>query len=112
MGRITRFRELRRKKRMSQKQFAELLGISQTNYGRYETGTRQPDAELLIKIADQFGVSIDYLIGRCDTPYYVRGESGLVPADSIPDETEDMDWLPKTKTEFEQYIRRLVGSSN
>ena len=45
---------------------AEKLDITQPSYIRYENGTSQPTLETLVKIADIFDVSVDYLLGRAD----------------------------------------------
>lgn len=57
-------RELREDKRYTQTQLAKAIGVGQTTVANYEKGTRTPDAEKLNKIADFFGVTIDYLLGR------------------------------------------------
>ena len=49
---------------MTQRQVAEVLGISQPSYIRYENGTAEPTLENLVRLADLFDVSIDYLCGR------------------------------------------------
>ena len=54
----------------TQKDIAAELGISQQRFNSYVTGIREPDLDLLIKIADFFGVSLDYLLGRTSTPLY------------------------------------------
>ena len=48
----------------TQRQVAQMLGISQPSYIRYENGTAQPSLESLSALADIFDVSADYLIGR------------------------------------------------
>lgn len=48
----------------TQRDMAERLGISQPSYIRYENGTSEPTQENLVKIADIFDVSTDYLLGR------------------------------------------------
>lgn len=48
----------------TQREMAEKLGISQPSYVRYENGTSEPTQENLVKIADIFDVSVDYLLGR------------------------------------------------
>ena len=48
----------------TQRDMAERLGISQPSYVRYENGTSEPTQENLLKIADIFDVSTDYLLGR------------------------------------------------
>lgn len=58
------FKLLRKSKSYSQAELAELLGISKSSVNMYERGEREPNSEMLIKIADLFEVSIDFLIGR------------------------------------------------
>lgn len=50
----------------TQRHMAELLNISQPSYIRYENGTSEPTLENLLKIAEIFDVSVDYLLGRND----------------------------------------------
>ena len=57
-----RLRDLREDSDMSQTQTAELLGIKQTVYSRYERGYQTIPLEHLIKLADYYRVSLDYLI--------------------------------------------------
>lgn len=61
-----RLKEIRKQKNMNQKEFAELFGVNQKMISNYETGRNEPSIELLIKIADYFKISIDYLVGRYD----------------------------------------------
>lgn len=63
-----RLRELRKSKRISQLKLAIDLNMSQNTISRYETGEREPGINELIKIADYFSISIDYLLGRTDNP--------------------------------------------
>jgi transcriptional regulator with XRE-family HTH domain len=57
-----RLKSLRKKAGYSQKEFAELVGLHQVQYGRYERGDSRPYSETLTKIADALGVSTDYLL--------------------------------------------------
>ncbi len=59
---------LREKKRISQQKLAMDLNVNQNTISRYENGSRQADYAMLIKIADYFNVSIDYLLERTDNP--------------------------------------------
>ena len=59
---------LREKNNLTQQQMADLFGIQRPTYTRYEKGERQPDFDLLIKIASYFGVTTDYLLGKEDEP--------------------------------------------
>ncbi|MBQ7862346.1 MAG: helix-turn-helix transcriptional regulator [Clostridia bacterium] len=59
-----RIRDLREDKDMNQTQIATYLGMSQTGYSKYETGERDVPTSILIKLADYYGVSVDYILGR------------------------------------------------
>ena len=63
-----KIRELRKKKGISQLRLATDLNTTQNTISRYETGEREPGIDELIKIADYFNVSVDYLIGRTENP--------------------------------------------
>ena len=64
-----RLREIRKSKGISQLKMAMDLNMSQNTISRYETGEREPGINELIKIANYFNVSIDYLLDRTDNPY-------------------------------------------
>ncbi len=66
-----RIKELREDKKESQQKLAMLLNVSQTMISRYELEQAYPDVEMLIKLAQHFGVSVDYLIGVSESklPY-------------------------------------------
>ena len=59
---------LREGKHVSQSVAADAVGISLRTYRRYENGEREATVSTLIRMADYFGVSIDYLVGRTDSP--------------------------------------------
>ena len=61
-----RIKELRLKRKLSMRQVAKDLDIPYTTYISYEKETHEPNSEILIRIADYFNCSIDYLIGRSD----------------------------------------------
>lgn len=64
-----RIRDLREDMDLRQSDLAEKTGIDQRTISNYETGKTAPDAYALIKLADFFGVSIDYLVGRIKHDY-------------------------------------------
>ena len=68
---MMRIKELREDKKESQQKLAMLLNVSQTMISRYELEQAYPDVEMLIKLAQHFGVSVDYLIGVSESklPY-------------------------------------------
>lgn len=59
-------RNLRLDKGYTQKQIAEMLGISQNTYSQYEIGVLNYPVDVIIKLADFYGTSTDYLLGRTD----------------------------------------------
>lgn len=61
-----RLQELRKEKKIPQKELAERLGISVRAYHYYEEGKRYPDFQGLLTLADFYGVSLDYLVGRTE----------------------------------------------
>ncbi len=63
-----RLKKLREERGILQRQLAEMLKLTQQTISLYESNKREPDAETLSKIADFFGVTIDYLLGRTDNP--------------------------------------------
>ena len=67
-GEIMEFRlqKLRKDRKISQLKLAIDLNLNQNTISRYENMEREADYETLIKFADYFGVSLDYLLGRTD----------------------------------------------
>ena len=63
-----RLKELRQKRKISQVKLAMDLSMNQNSISRYENGTREADYKTLIRFADYFDVSIDYLLERTDNP--------------------------------------------
>ena len=66
-----RIRNLREDKDLTQKQLGEILNMSQTGYNQYETGKNDIPTKILIKLAEFYNTSIDYLLGITDekAPY-------------------------------------------
>ena len=67
-------RSLRIDNGMTQKQVAEVLGVSQNTYSQYEIGVLNYPVDALVKLADLYNVSVDYLLGRTNEkkPYPKR----------------------------------------
>lgn len=59
-----RLKNLRKQKDLTQTELANLLNLSHGAIAMWETGKRQPDNDTLLRIADFFGVTVDYLLGR------------------------------------------------
>ncbi|MBQ6266044.1 MAG: helix-turn-helix transcriptional regulator [Clostridia bacterium] len=77
--------ELRKEKRLTQKEAAAKLGISQALLSHYEKGIRECSREFLIKAADFYGVSCDYLLGRTAER---TGEIGIDINKAVPGDSE------------------------
>lgn len=63
-----RLKQLRQKRGISQLKLAMDLGLNQNSISRYESGEREADYQTLIRLADYFNVSIDYLLERTENP--------------------------------------------
>ena len=61
---MNRIAELRKKKKMNQKELGSIVGVAQNTICNWENEKREPDYDSLIKMADYFGVSVDFLLGR------------------------------------------------
>ena len=69
MGKVTfgeRLKQLRLENNLTQETLAEKLQIVKSTITKYEKNTREPELEILIKIADFFETTTDYLLGRTD----------------------------------------------
>lgn len=94
---------LRKEKNMSQSETAKYLNISTSALSMYETGNREPNNELLSKLADFFGVSTDYLLGR-ESPKNNSlnwQDLGMAYGGRIPDDLKDM-----YRAIAEEYVRK------
>lgn len=61
-------RAIREDRDIRQKDIAKILNVSQNTYSQYETGVISLTAEILIKLSNYYGVSIDYLLDQTDNP--------------------------------------------
>lgn len=67
---MNRIRELREDKDLRQADISKITGIDQRTLSNYETGKTNPDSFAIIKLADFFEVTTDYLLGVSDYNYY------------------------------------------
>lgn len=90
-----KLRLLRKKAGITQANLAKKLGISPSTVGMYEQGRREPDSAMLVKIADTFDVSVDYLID------FKKSKRKFENADEIADRIEfilrNKDYLKNSK---------------
>lgn len=92
----------------TQKDLATRLGMSITTYASYEQGRSEPSMDVLIKIANTFGCSVDYIIGREseDSMIVIEGDKiapEIGPADAIYNQLND-----KNKFRFLSYGQGLL----
>lgn len=64
-----RIKQLRKEKGLLQSEVAEYLNVNQTTYSCYEIGTRKIHTDILLKLADLYQVSTDYLLGKTELRY-------------------------------------------
>lgn len=69
-----RLRDIREDKDLTQKQVAELLGTTQPQYARYETGERELPMHHFRTLAKYYNISLDYLTGLTDIPRTLDGK--------------------------------------
>lgn len=71
-----RIRELREDNDLTQKQVGQILNMSQTGYNQYEIGKNDIPTKVLIKLADYYNTSVDYLLERTDDikPYPTKNK--------------------------------------
>ena len=65
-----RIRDMREDNDLTQQKIADILLCDQSLYSKYERGEREIPLSMLIKLADYYGTSLDYLVGRTDDPYF------------------------------------------
>lgn len=108
---VTRLKQLRQKKGVSQAQLADALGVSQQSINKYENHSVEPDLRTLMAMADYFGTSVDYLIGHTNpargiesvTPFHLNAEeAGVVESwrQLTPKEKESLYLI------MENYLRK------
>lgn len=103
-----RLKGLREEKGLSQKELTDRLLLNRSTYARYETSSTQPDYSTLFKLADFYGVSVDYILGRTN----VRNQEELA-AHRSDDFLEDLpDDAVKELEMFKDFIRTKYGKTN
>lgn len=78
-------RKTRKERNLTMKEVGIAIGVGESTISQYETGKRQPDQQTLLKLADYFGVTVDYLLGREADP-----ERDEKPQLHIPDKYKDV----------------------
>lgn len=73
-----RIRYLRKKRKLTMKELGAKFGLAESTISGYESNIRKPDLDTLEKLADFFDVSVDYLLGRTDSPFFSRDEENFL----------------------------------
>ncbi len=95
--------ELRKKKKLLQTDVAKQIGVARATYGAYEQGNRQPDFEILEKIASLYDVTTDYLLGRSNVPGMTEDEE----FESFANDPELERWYRKLPESEEEDLKKL-----
>ena len=124
---MNRIRQLRKERGLSITKLAEVIGASYQSMWRYEAGKREPSIKALIKLADFFNVTVDYLVGRglknkvikayqyyvIDDDYTLRSLGDLSPISeySVPildeSELEALEYSLELSARLSQILSRL-----
>ena len=101
--------QLRKEARLTQDQIAEILNVQKRTYGSWERGERQPDIEMLCKIADYFNVTTDYLLGRTPMEVEIIGDDSTDPLDDHYKITIRQDEKTPSADELERRIVEIMN---
>lgn len=82
-----RIRKMRKSKGLTQQDLGDHLQLAKSTISQYETGTNEPDAKTMSRLADLLGCTTDYLLGRIDEPLTA------VPDGITPEEREFLKWV-------------------
>lgn len=67
-----KLKEIREDRDIKQKEIAKYLNVSQNTYSQYETGVISITADVLVKLANYYNVSVDYLLDRTNNPKLLK----------------------------------------
>lgn len=105
-----KLKELREEKKLTQKEVADAIGGTQSNLAKWEKEKIQPAADMIVKLADFFGVTADYLLGRTDD-----FGNAVAPVPALSDEENGLLALYRKmtreqKARFLSYGEGLLGT--
>lgn len=94
---MERLRELRKSKGISLKELGAIIGVAESTMSLYENGKRQPDYETLLKLAEYYGVTVDYLL---------RGsEEEQLPEELVILNRKARNWSPEKRKQLLEMAR-------
>lgn len=96
---MERLRELRKSKGISLKELGAIVGVAESTMSLYESGKRQPDYETLLKLAEYYGVTVDYLL---------RGsEEEQLPEELVILNRKARNWSPEKRKQLLDMARLM-----
>lgn len=94
-------KDLRRSKKLSQTDFAKIVGVSQTTVTAWETGKAEPSSSAITRIADYFNVSTDYLLGRPEKSGNIDENTDYTALEKALDNAKSFDGKPMSDNDRE-----------
>lgn len=94
-------KDLRRSKKLSQTDFAKIVGVSQTTVTAWETGKAEPSSSAITRIADYFDVSTDYLLGRPEKSSNIDENTDYTALEKALDNAKSFDGKPMSDNDRE-----------
>lgn len=101
-----KLKQLRIKNNLKQSDLAKILDVTQGAIGMYENNKRNPSPELILKLAEYFNVTTDYLLGHTKTSYSVNANIPEVPS-IICEDNSNYDIIEKSKNNKEEFTDNL-----
>ena len=106
-----RFKEERKKQKLTQEQLANMFHLQKSSISRYENNKQIPEIEILSKIADFFGVTTDYLLCRSDNKTTnVTNFMDQIDISELDDTEEDILELLKKYVKLDKEDRKKIES--
>lgn len=106
---LKNLRKLREESGISQKALADAIGVSQQSINKYENHNIEPDIETLIRMADFFNTSIDYIVGHTDIKRKIETVS---PYDLNDEEAYFIDEYRKLSRKQQESIMLVIENYN
>ena len=104
---IKNLKQLRNKKGVSQQQLADSIGISKQSINKYENHNIEPDINTLIKLADYFSTSVDYLLGHTEIDHIIEY---FEKCDLNVDELDIISGYRKLKEKEKESIHLIINN--
>lgn len=104
---MTRLKELRKKQKLTQQQVADAVGIGMQAYAYYEKEERDPSPDILCRLADFFGVTVDEILGRTTEPGIF--DDARIPKTEIQELFDAL--TPAQQNNLINYARGMVVSN-